>query len=409
MPEIPKLSEEDKKKCCPYRFIIDNASTVLNAQGIFEVAYPNPALADNKLDSLASILDPAGSINIKINDAQEYGNIHCIVLGNKLENMADIIEADMNVIFRGNIDFEPQFEVEYYKGNKVKKSCIRNSSINTIKHISNDPNSSINVECDLIITFDTDDQKRLLLSDMEQEFNNSKKKDPSQVAKATNEFNLANRPNSTTLESTREFNIRNLMQVIQEDFNPNHPLLDRYYREMKYVNDLISGTLMKTLGDLMQVLLALIKFGGINDLWSFGKDVIPYDILGNALRVVSHHDLTASVITYFLLIFGNYLFIPQANATWQMIDPQTNHLDNYINHGKNLGAAMNDHTLTRFAVGNINDINRVINAFNNQQIFLSQQFDGEKYNCDNLKGFRIASVSESIDDTTKLSDEIKEI
>jgi len=402
MPVIPKLSEEDKKKCCPYRFIIDNASTVLNAQGTFSVAHPNPALADNKLDSFASILDPAGSTNIKIDDGQEYGNIHCIVLGNKLE-MGGIIPADMNVIFRGNIDLVPNFEIKYLDKRRPSetKPCLRNSSINTISHITGEQNLSINVECNLIIAFNDP----LLLSGMEEEFNKSIKKDSTQKVKAIEQDSMINHPNSTTLEDTRKFNIQTLMQVIKESFNPKNPLLDPYYTDIKYVNDLISGTLMKTLGDLMQVLLALIKFGGINDLWSFGKDVIPYDRGGNALRVVSHHDLTASVITYFLLIFGNYLFIPQANTIWQMTVPLQGNLDNYINHGKNMGAAMNDHTLTRFAVGNINDINQVMTLFNGTLYELEQGGEGEKYNCENLKGFNVVSVGQ----TEELRTEIQRI
>jgi hypothetical protein len=366
--------EDMKRMCCPNKFIVDNASTVLDSGGSrnYETIYPQ--LKTHLIKTFPGILDPAGTIKIIIDDSQEYGEIDCIVLGKKLN-----LDNDNRVEFQGIINFE-ETPVEY-----PRNDILKNVSTNTI----DTGFIPINASCNVIIPYPSHDT--VTINNMEIDFflNGKGEKEGIFIDIDTNNGNRNQRigPENPTLGSCREYFINLIIGDLITDYNAhNNNVFENYYdnTNMKKINRLFAGTLNKTLGDLMQILTVLVKFGGINSLHSFGKDVMTYNNQGDGFRMVSHHDLTASVITYFLLIFGEYVFELNEQGIWKnknyRSDPK---FLPYINSGKNKGGFMNDHNLVRFAVGNFEDVNEVLLQFNASQRALALAQGDPKYHCTN--------------------------
>ena len=321
-----KKNKKNNEECCANKFIISNASTTVNLnQG-------NPCI----FNSLASVLDPAGSTNINMNhDNYEYGNINCFVYGANNDNN----DIQTEIYFNGKIDF---LETSTMQGNKIY--YLSNKSENKI--------NSLKVECSIQVDYEKDGNNDV--------YKEIKKTTPSIFNIQSSKF-----PQSTELSSTRKQMTYNLLNALSKTYQTTRnqssstiytmSLYDPVNKE--YVQNLFGSTLNKTVGDLMQILSSLIKYGGItsfpdflpND--GFHVSVIGFNEQGNALREINHHDLTASIINLFMLIFGSYTFDMAAASGG---------IKYYNNTGKNEGSYMADHRTTFMGFGTTENIHNTI-------------------------------------------------
>jgi hypothetical protein len=168
---------------------------------------------------------------------------------------------------------------------------------------------------------------------------------------------------SSELSYIRNFMLKKLLDLLDNNNalphgmrGRNFNLFQNCYTDIGGIIELISITLGKTECDLLQILVTVLKGGGYNgrrDVFFnnatnyVSPEILGYDArYGNSLRVISHNDLTASIITYFMLIFGYNKWVPNANNNTYGIIPYDG------NTGKNELAFLNDTRLSRFAVGN---------------------------------------------------------
>jgi hypothetical protein len=168
-------------------------------------------------------------------------------------------------------------------------------------------------------------------------------------------------PLGTSLELTRRHLIFNFCKY-SDGFDI--PRFVNSFKTLSNFNKLAECTLNKTSGDLNQIIATLCKFGGMNrNSYIFRKGLVNFSNEGDALRELNHHDLTASNITLFMLIFGGY--------TWKLPPAQggqvVNWVDNkYLNPGKNKGGYMVDYLNADYGYGNYEEIHSAL--INNNQI-----------------------------------------
>ena len=361
--------------CCANKFIISNASITVNLNE------GKPCV----FNSLASVLDPAGSTTIYMNNNDyEYGNINCFVYGYNKDNNG----IQDNVYFNGIIDF--------LKDNKKNNIYyLRNRSINMIK--------GFDVQCSIQVDYNYDNTN----------YNEIKK--GAKVAKSVNDIifekdfpNVSNKvkvPQNTELSSTRRQMTYTLLNILSSTYGPKYSGVKNITSidtkslydaaNEKYVKELFASTLNKTVGDLMQILTSVIKYGGITSFPNFLKDngfhssVIGFNSEGNALREINHHDLTASIINLFMLIFGSHTF----NMTLK-----PGGIEYYNNPGKNEGSYMADHRTTFMGFGNTIGINNTITNYN------AKYKNNDKCKISDLKIVKIMKFDEFINKETQLQE-----
>jgi len=361
LPDINVISTSDltheTTDCCPYKFIVSNASTTLNQRGehfqnFFKFYFNNDEIPyeeddivkkytnssnssiiarnDLEITTFAGIMDPAGTSVLKFLNNQEFGNINCFVKGLKNDNT----EEDDNVSFNGIINLD----------------LVRNSLIDkSMNHIS-----FIDVECNCEIQYN-----QIFMNDLEHNSGNTDQVPlDNMVAKRINKEEKIT-PMTPELPKTRANMFETLVYHLKSDTRPltKDNFFEIYYEDQPKLNNLLATTLNKTVGDLMQVLTVLVKYGGIQQLLSFGDDVIPYSLNGDAIREINHHDLTASIITYFMLIFGGYIIEHNSSNNFKL------NFIVYENPGKNKGGYMSDHIVGRNGIGNRGQVQNVLNEF----------------------------------------------
>jgi hypothetical protein len=317
------------ENCCANKFILSNASTTVNLNE------GNPCV----FNSLASVLDPAGSTNIDMTkNKYEYGNINCLVYGTDNDG-----KVQTNICFNGKIDF---LEIEKNDGNTIY--YLSNKSNNTIKEL--------NVQCSIQVDYEKDGT-----TDVYTEIKKDETKTSFSRFFGSQSVEV---PQSTELSSTRKQMTYNLLNALSANYPSFYGQSSSaiYTKSLydpnnkKYVEGLFGSTLNKTVGDLMQILTSLIKYGGITSFPSFLNDkgfsssVIGYNDTGDALREINHHDLTASIINLFMLIFGSYTFDMQEGSFAKY----------YINPGKNEGSYMADHRTSFQGFGTTENIHNTI-------------------------------------------------
>jgi hypothetical protein len=350
------LQAIETEECCPYKFIVSNASTTLNQRGEhfqnFYTFYYNTAIpyydendtiknfsdSNNskiagrnslQITTLAGVMDPAGSFDLKFGNDQEFGDINCFVKGyNSLGNIDD------NVSFNGKITLND--EINGFR-------MLVDNSINKIYNID--------VVCNCEI-----DYQPFRTDVLEREFSKTNMLLLPVLVKDRISLDKI-KPETPELKKTRTNMFETLILHLTDVDNLNKDdIFNFYYSNKSQLDNLLATTLNKTVGDLMQVLTVLIKFGGITRLHSFGDDVIPYLSDGNAIREINHHDLTASIITYFMLIFGGYN-IRHSSGNFDLL------FEEYENPGKNKGGYMSDHNVGRNAIGNYQQVTSTLKDF----------------------------------------------
>jgi hypothetical protein len=329
------IKTTNKEKCCANKFVISNASTTVNLNEGNSCIF----------NSLASVLDPAGSTNINMNhDNYEYGNIDCFVYG--ANNDSTDIQKD--IYFNGKIDF---LETQPAQGNKTY--YLSNKSQNKI--------NDLNVRCSIQVDYEKDGN-----TDVYTEIKKDDKKISTSRYFGTQPVEV---PQSTELSSTRKQMTYNLLNALGKTYPLfRNQISSTIYtkslydpKNKNYVEGLFGSTLNKTVGDLMQILTSLIKYGGITSFPTFltsegfHSSVIGFNDQGNALREINHHDLTASIINLFMLIFGSYTFDMQEGSSAKY----------YTNLGKNEGSYMADHRTTFMGFGTTENIHNTIVEHNN--------------------------------------------
>jgi hypothetical protein len=295
------LTDKDKK------FIYNNASNVLG----YNSSYSNSFLAttgpdgsvifgeDNIIISDAAIIDAFGSKNIKVRPNLELANRNFLISG--VSNYND--HYDPNVVFNGIINID---EVS------VEGGAVLNKSENTLAQ-------DFRIDCNVGIEY-------------KNQFNFTDRNLTEYKHKAVNINTM-----SPELSNIRKNMLDKLIDLF-DITNLNDPFSTIYTQDTKII-ELLAITLNKTECDLLQILLTVLKNGGIQNYVYQGENVIGYNSDGNALRLISHNDLTASIITYFMLIFGYH--------TWN-----NDRFEYYIgNEGKNEFAYLNDTRLGRLIVG----------------------------------------------------------
>ena len=364
-------------------YIYSNASNVLgyNDGKEFKINYlpehrenTDMIRKSNIIISDAAIIDAFGKTNINMNDRLELVNRNFYVQG--MTNNSDL---DNRFLFNGVINVE----------NKDNKGEIsNNSTVHLENYEANDASDNplvvpfetkcrVGVQYDQPFQFDNTDIKHYKKNKI---YIESKKRDKNDAnVEITNTKNFVFDINDTLLSSElsniREFMLKKLVDLIDSNNaknkhgrrGRNFNLFQNCYIDISGIIELISITLGKTECDLLQILVTVLKDGAYDgDIADFNNSETNYisrEILGyqngNGLRVISHNDLTASIITYFMLIFGYNTWVPKADSNNYGITPYDG------NTGKNDLAFLNDTRLSRFAVGNYTKLQEVFNDGSN--------------------------------------------
>ena len=364
-------------------YIYSNASNVLgyNDGKEFKINYlpehrenTDMIRKSNIIISDAAIIDAFGKTNINMNDRLELVNRNFYVQG--MTNNSDL---DNRFLFNGVINVE----------NKDNKGEIsNNSTVHLDNYEANDASDNplvvpfetkcrVGVQYDQPFQFDNTDIKHYKKNKI---YIESKKRDKNDAnVEITNTKNFVFDINDTLLSSElsniREFMLKKLVDLIDSNNaknkhgrrGRNFNLFQNCYIDISGIIELISITLGKTECDLLQILVTVLKDGAYDgDIADFNNSETNYisrEILGyqngNGLRVISHNDLTASIITYFMLIFGYNTWVPKADSNNYGITPYDG------NTGKNDLAFLNDTRLSRFAVGNYTKLQEVFNDGSN--------------------------------------------
>ena len=338
-------------------YIYNNASNVLgyNDGKEFKKNYL-PDFAENTdiigkkniIISDAAIIDAFGKTNIVMNDNLELLNRNFYVQGRLANGGLD----DNNFLFNGVINI----------GNRSGKGEIVNDSTIKLGVYEQDDAHGLPflTQCKVGVLYK---EPFNFVSD-----NNTRKEYKQEKIQITTKseeedfvFDINDTLLSSELSNIRKFMLKKLVNLIDTNniIDTNNNLFQNCYRDINGIIELISITLGKTECDLLQVLLTVLKDGGRIDGFDeqtnyISNKVIGYNPDGNGLRVISHNDLTASIITYFMLIFGYNKWdiknITHGNGEIQrrVFIP----IPYEGNTGKNDLAFLNDTRLSRFAVGN---------------------------------------------------------
>lgn len=344
---------------------------------------------DCVIQTYAGILDPAGTSSIKFDKPYEYGNMDSFVHGNGYDG-----RPDGHVRFNGKITLinEPTKDLPQQKQSKQqskkpqKIACrLTNGSIN---HIALEDLQPIRVTCNVNIKYNECQNYDIGFNN-----NSSIQKSQGEIPQGAGTTERGGVPVGPTLDHIRQNMLHTLVHDIvrlpqRRDVDQDNLFLDYYNHDAliadpdkkelpdDYVPDddpippilqrgshitrLFASTLNKTVGDLMQILTVLTKYGGITHLHAIHHKVIPYiydeTYQGHAYREIVHHDLTASIITYFMLIFGSNVWCVTSQDYMMMP---------FNNGGMNVGACMSDHNNPRSFIGNPRKISDLINYFNN--------------------------------------------
>lgn len=345
-------------------YIYNNASNVLgyNDGKEFTMNYlPNYQSNNdiigkkNIIISDAAIIDAFGQSNIDFKKSLELKNRLFYIRGMNKDN-----NQDNNFEFNGVINVYNNEN----KGEIVNSSTIMLGSYEQGDHplIHFQTNCRVGVVYQRPFVFDVD--KKLYKQEKIQIITKNKGYSEEDFVFDINDTLL-----SSELSNIRHFMLRKLVSLIDDNNSfenngkkqrINVDLFQNCYMDINGINELISITLGKTECDLLQILVTVLKHGGHvpNDSISYVSDkVLGYFGDGNGLRVISHNDLTASIITYFMLIFGYY--------TWEFGEDKFIPVLYDDNTGKNELAFLNDTRLSRFAVGNYSKLQEVYGNNNN--------------------------------------------
>jgi hypothetical protein len=416
-------------KCCPHAHIVSNASTTLGLgvplqsdPGVPPLSHEIEQNADFKRDKLADdeehrlfrsrtkifgrdncviqtyagILDPAGTSSIKFNAPYEYGDMDSFVIGKRFSG-----GRDERVQFNGIITLNTFDREKVSKQPDKIKYRLTNASVNSIRNVGE---FSMDVRCNVNLNYapckNYDITKR--------NNNNGIQNSQEEIKQGVGMLEEPAVPVGPMLAHIRQNMLHTLIHdIVQMGLlvTPGYEnLFENYYRldvdrdpeegedlpvRGDHITRLFASTLNKTVGDLMQILTALTKYGGIVNLHAIHNKVIPYTndtYAGHAYREIVHHDLTASVITYFMLIFGanewtinnvsgaenngpalgdavqgpnsedRQLILSARNPVWKN--------QHCFNEGINMAGGMSDHNNPRTGIGNQQFINNIIKQFN---------------------------------------------
>ena len=354
-----QIIKQKKNNCCSLAYIYNNAG------------YLGPTdRQKNKnknycIKNYAVILDPApGDRNINFDTTnsktEEFGKMYSFVKGNGPNGMP----LD-NVYFECYIDrqLNKSSDNKQFKQDNNSKLASTNSSTNSSVDLYNisrnviinsnanaNADKSINVQCGVALHYNYDGS---LLETKPTNYPNISN---------TRRFNniLVDIPSSPTLSHTRLFAIDVIVQFYCDKPAQSKykiPDLSDMLNAPNFCDKLQKSGLDKTIGDLCQILAALTKFSGITNLYTISAQVYQYlsKMNGNMVREILHNDLTATIITQFMLLFGGYNWIlTSGQPSWN--------LSNYTNQGKNEGGYSTNANDRAICYGNISEVNAVITS-----------------------------------------------
>ena len=357
-----QLQSFQNSDCCPYAHIIDNASTTLSNSG------RGSELSEYKISHITTLLDAAGSSSIFKNGKRELGDMNFVVAGLKTTN-----RIDPNVHFRGIVN--------------INNTIISNDSKNYIFKL-NGNGDNITVNYTVALNFDqpiNSDEVKIENIDLPHERTD------------------ASIPNSSPITPQLSHVRHHFLEELLNYFEtlPKFVVKDNYYQTLfsplyedartskNFLRQFLGRLGNKTVGDLMQVLTALVKFGGITNIVSLGEKVIPFNANGHAIRHLSQHDLTSSAIASFLKLFGGWRW--ETNT----IVNNNNNIQGWIttdynNCGMNDGSFLSDHTTCNDALG---DYDIVLRTFRNFKATILDK-NGQQIQCSFDLHFRNIRIDE---------------
>jgi hypothetical protein len=322
---LPTTQVQNDEDCCPYAHIIDNAATTLSNSG------RGSELSEYKISHITTLLDAAGSSNIVKNGKHELGEMNFVVAGLNTTN-----RIDPNVHFRGIVN--------------IKTKIISNNSKNYIfKRNGNDDNITVNYTVAL-------------------NFNREINSDHLDIQKTPLPSRRINAllPNSSPINPQLKHVRHHFLEELLDYFEIApvtddlfSPLYENILRSKNFLQQFLGRLGNKTVGDLMQVLTAMVKFGGITNIVAFGAKVIPFNENGHAIRHLSQHDLTSSAIASFLKLFGGWRW--ETNTIVNNIQGWVT--TDYNNCGMNDGSFLSDHTTCNDALGDFHIVRDTFRRF----------------------------------------------